>query len=700
MRSTFFILFLGFIAFEYVSAQPANTVDSIKTALNGLIIKDSNRLNLFLKLAKITDSDSEGVKAAEEAVNLAKALNLKSKLGEGYILQATNTLELGNDTLALSLLNEALVVFQNLKDKIGEGKVYTGLARVFQYRDQYFKALEYNQKALAVYESTNTYELIGRANLDIAVNYYLLSDYVKANQYYLIAKGNYEKKGMLKEVSIITANLAQVERKLKKYTSAIAYYRSAISLQNEIKDSFGLAKSLQGIGIVYDLLKNSDSALWYYYQALAINKLKNNKLYTAENLNNIGITYKDMGRYTDAYIFMKEALQLYRELKRTMNMHQTESNIGELFCNAPDSFFSAKTIPLSQRYIKARLIFNNIISFAKETENTGLESSGWLGLSEMYKKQQDYKNAFFTYQKYVKLQDSIVNEEKVEATTKNNIIQIDQIEFEKKEAVIKATHQAEIKQQKTVKNALAAGASVLAIGGLISFLFYKRKRDAVQRQKEAEFKTEVSETEMKALRSQMNPHFIFNSLNSIGDYIAKNNTKLADEYLAKFAKLMRLILENSEKKEVLLSEDLKALELYMQLECLRMNQKFTYQVKVDEGINTENTLVPPLILQPFVENSIWHGIAKKEGRGNILVHIKKEGEMINCVIEDDGIGREQAARQVETSKTIQKQSLGMKITRARINILNKVKNSTADIQLFDLSHGTRVEVKLPLELSF
>jgi LytS/YehU family sensor histidine kinase len=129
-----------------------------------------------------------------------------------------------------------------------------------------------------------------------------------------------------------------------------------------------------------------------------------------------------------------------------------------------------------------------------------------------------------------------------------------------------------------------------------------------------------------------------------------------------------------------------------------MNKKFTYQIKVDEDIDIENTLVPPLLLQPFVENSIWHGISKKEGVGNILVHIKKEGEMINCVVEDDGIGRKLAAEKSDFAKS--KKSLGMKITKARIDILNKVKNATAAVQLYDLAQGTRVEVKLPLTLSF
>ncbi|MGH2649367.1 MAG: sensor histidine kinase, partial [Ginsengibacter sp.] len=132
----------------------------------------------------------------------------------------------------------------------------------------------------------------------------------------------------------------------------------------------------------------------------------------------------------------------------------------------------------------------------------------------------------------------------------------------------------------------------------------------------------------------MNPHFIFNSLNSISDYILKNDVQSADIYLTKFAKVMRMILENSDQKEVTLKDDLKALELYMQLESLRMKDKFTYEIKIDESINAENTLIPPLILQPFVENSIWHGMQGKKGEGHILISIKKEGNMINCSVED------------------------------------------------------------------
>jgi len=158
---------------------------------------------------------------------------------------------------------------------------------------------------------------------------------------------------------------------------------------------------------------------------------------------------------------------------------------------------------------------------------------------------------------------------------------------------------------------------------------------------------------------------------------------------------MGLILENSEKKEVSLADDLKGLELYMQLEALRLNNKFTYAITVDKNIDQENTMVPPLILQPFVENSIWHGLSKKQGAGKILIDIKREDQMLNCTVEDNGLGRNQTHASIEGNK-----SLGMKITKARIDIINKIKNSKAAVELSDLAEGLKVEVRLPFEVSF
>jgi len=138
--------------------------------------------------------------------------------------------------------------------------------------------------------------------------------------------------------------------------------------------------------------------------------------------------------------------------------------------------------------------------------------------------------------------------------------------------------------------------------------------------------------------------------------------------------------------------------LYMQLESQRLNKKFTYEIIVDEEIDQDSTLIPPLILQPFVENSIWHGLAKKNGDGKIIIHIQRDGDMLNCVVEDNGIGRQKSPAAGEAGSG--KKSLGMKITNARIDIINKIKKSSAAVHLSDLTEGMRIEVKLPLEVSY
>ncbi len=251
-----------------------------------------------------------------------------------------------------------------------------------------------------------------------------------------------------------------------------------------------------------------------------------------------------------------------------------------------------------------------------------------------------------------------------------------------------------------IRNSSIIIGGILILAAIAGIIIYKRRKDSIEKKKEAEFNVQVADTEMKALRAQMNPHFIYNSLNSINDYIDKHDIDKATDYTTKFAKLMRMILENSEHKEIPLADDLKTLELYMQLENMRMSNKFSYEIKVDDNIDPENTLIPPLILQPFVENSIWHGIAGKSDNGKIWIHIKKEGGMINCVVEDNGVGIQEPAYAGKGTGGVSKKSLGMKITNERIDILNKLKRSNAAVTLSNLSEGTKIEVKLPEELAF
>ncbi|QHT70760.1 hypothetical protein GXP67_30985 [Rhodocytophaga rosea] len=209
------------------------------------------------------------------------------------------------------------------------------------------------------------------------------------------------------------------------------------------------------------------------------------------------------------------------------------------------------------------------------------------------------------------------------------------------------------------------------------------------------------ELEMQALRAQMNPHFIFNCLNSINRFILKNQPKVASDYLSKFSRLIRLILQNSNTPTVTLESELDALTLYLEMEMVRFEGKFTFSIVCGKGLEVDFIEIPPLIIQPYVENAIWHGLMHKEGAGHITIKIEQQAENIVCIIEDDGIGRNRAAELKSKSATKSK-SLGMQITAHRLELLHTLYGKQTRVEVVDLIEacgqacGTRVILSLPI----
>jgi len=237
----------------------------------------------------------------------------------------------------------------------------------------------------------------------------------------------------------------------------------------------------------------------------------------------------------------------------------------------------------------------------------------------------------------------------------------------------------------------------------IYILYIYRIRQVRHTEKlKTDFNKQLAQVEMRALRAQMNPHFIFNCLNSINRYIVKSDQATASLYLTRFAKLIRLILDNSNSKNVILSNELEALRLYIDMESLRFDKKFTYAIQVDEDINPESIELPPLIIQPYVENAIWHGLLHKEEGGNLDIHISIEGQnMLRCEIHDNGVGREKAKEMKSKTATTRK-SLGMKLTENRLTLLNEHAHLNASVEIIDLKSeenkplGTKVILMIPV----
>ena len=270
----------------------------------------------------------------------------------------------------------------------------------------------------------------------------------------------------------------------------------------------------------------------------------------------------------------------------------------------------------------------------------------------------------------------------VDAITKNNKTAYQRInEVEQRDIQVSAANKR--------RNQLFIGLAVLFVAATF-FIF------ALQRQQNRRLKAE-----MEALRAQINPHFISNSLNAIENLVNQGNAEAASKYLVHFSRLSRQILNGSKSATTNLASELKTLEHFLALEQLRFREKLAYDIQVDPQIDTERVIVPAMILQPYVENAIWHGIKPKPEGGLVRVTIQKEGKILVCSIEDDGVGREKSSAMREAS-VLKHKSMGMQITEERLKSIGRIKGSRIIIQdLKDESgqaSGTRVILRLPYRL--
>jgi len=242
------------------------------------------------------------------------------------------------------------------------------------------------------------------------------------------------------------------------------------------------------------------------------------------------------------------------------------------------------------------------------------------------------------------------------------------------------------------------GILTLLILWLLSFFLYrhfskKRRLQAIQK-----YETQLREVQDAALRSQMNPHFLFNSLNSIRYFIVANDNDKAAGYLTKFSRLIRMILENSKKKTVLLADEIHLLDLYVNMEQIRFEDKFDYEVVLAPDLDIHKKMIPPMLIQPYIENAIIHGINPKEGRGKITLEISQKDQYLLLQIIDNGIGREKS-RALKKQSLLKKESLGMSITKTRLDLASS--KEKAKVEIIDLKNdlkeamGTEIQIWLP-----
>jgi len=630
------------------------------------------------------DSLENSLHAAKEGS--AKVIILNS-LSESYlrIRNFDQSLHYGEQALKeieKLLKNTGEKADEYFKLKSLEGIVCNNLGKLYGEKGDFKNAMSFTDRAFAITKKLNDKAGMAESYNNMGNIAIYQSNYPEAMNNFLLSLKLRNEIGDKKGIAACYNNLGSVALHLENYQEALKNFKIALSIRETLGDKKGLAKLYNAIGTVYGSMDQSADALLNFNEALKLQMEIGDQQAMSQLYNNMGVICTAEKNYKNALQHFTASLKIKEQLDDRKGIANTLNNIGTNYYKQKD-------------YKNALVNYERSLVLAKETNSLETIRENYKGLSETYAAKKDFARAYDMHIEYIAIKDSLMNGEKnlliSEMKTK--------FETEKKDQEIrlldteKKLQESTIDRQNTRSGFLIAAFSLLVIFSIISFYFYNQKRKTA-------FERRVSQVEMTALRAQMNPHFIFNSLNSIHKYIQSKEPLQASAYLVKFSKLMRLILENSRFQEVSIEKDLQALELYMQLELLRMNNSFSYELITDPALDSEITLIPPLLLQPFVENAIWHGMHGKNGNGMIRIGIKKDHDMLVCSVEDNGIGRAKAKEMKVSPPEGKHESLGLKITDARIDIINKIKKSNASVMVYDLEPGVRVEVRIPLELSF
>ena len=670
-------------------------LDSLKQALSAL--KGKEKIDALNKASEMFASfygfggfihRVDSMKLYSEKANLeANKIGYKYGIAKSLLgLVNSKVFQRIKDSTAKKYIQQAILIGAEIKSDSILAMAYYQLAAFEDEVDNYKKAIQY-------FEKTGDYGTVGEVYTWLCMHYTSKGEYEEAFEYAQksleLSKKNAHTAWGHELVQWALYNMADLYK-------AAGDYETAMSCLREARE-YGKLHELEwnmddGIGELLALMNKPDSSLYYlqnFKRTAPMNQLGADMF--------IGETYLSMKEYGKA----KQLFQyIVDSLKKSKNPFLPFLTRGLI--NIGKAYAGEKNYKSAFKYTKEGYKIIHYFTdpqFVMETYKL---------LSDVYHHLGNNDSAYFYLNKYTTLKDSAQNKQFLWRLN-SKINKYKQVaENAKKEAQIALLNkdnkikQQQLKQEARLKKFLFIFLVVLLLAGIFIFrnLTLKRKNDQLKNGKQqAELQERAIRLEMQALRAQMNPHFIFNCLSSINCFILENETEKASDYLTRFSRLIRMVLTNSEKPLITLDEELKMLKLYLDMERLRFENSFDYNITYTNDVEAETVLVPPLLLQPFCENAIWHGLMNKEGKGHLTITIMKENEYLNCVIRDDGIGRAKAG-ELNKGSAKKEKSMGLKITTERLSLFNQDKEGHTFYEIDDVTDengdvtGTKVSVRI------
>jgi len=647
--------------------------------------------------------------------NSLQSFSKKKSPGYGsgsYYLDSAQYYTEKNPIRAIEFINKAIEESIRLNDKNKESLAYLILGNIQQGLMQHDMAVENYKKSINVsvrrsnlklsYSGTENELTLFNAYKQMAVSLIELNDLSTA-----LARIN----SCLGYSSIPLADmlsaqrvLATVKLKQNQVQESISLLNEVLGKEKQINHSSGEIETDIALGEAYQLQKNEDKAIEYYTAAkLLADKTNQPKLALKANdlLAKLFRKQKNVSKEIEA---RNSNILINSNANNSQAVVKENIEIGNAFLNN-DQMAMAQTYydkGLTQ-FANQSLSTNNSSGSVIKSNDLDETANTYKLLAQQFLKQNDPVKSLDYFNKYALLQDSIKHvrqRELDQAISLSNSLGKNQqrIDLLEKERELSEKSLEILKQDKDLKEGQLSlkniiigvlGFSLLSIllAGYFVIRSFKEKRKANQL------------LALKSLRGQMNPHFIFNALNSVNHYISQNDERKANRYLSDFSKLMRMVMDSSKHSLIPLTEELDMLKLYVQLEHVRFNDKFDYTFDVSDSVSDSEFELPPMLVQPYIENAIWHGLRYLDYKGKLSIVFKEQGGELVIVIADDGIGRNKSL-ELKTLNQKKQLSIGMQNIENRIGIMNDVFDTNIRVEITDADStahncGTNVTLFIP-----
>lgn len=718
-------------AFNFrASGQNTTVLDGLLSDLNKPNQQDTTKVNTLIKLSSFYYGNNP-IKMLDygvQAVERAQKANFKIGLAKAYRQCGIAKYTQGNFRDALDYFSKALATNEQIDNKPGIIACLSNLGSVNMVQNNYPVALDYFQRAIRKGQQINDQLTTGISYGNIGVIYSEMKNYDMALKHFQGGLDIHTKINYGIGIATGLGNVGNVYFKLKNYDKALEYYQKALEKNIALDSKFNMAREYGNVANAQSELKQYQLSFANFQKALQLNEELKNKKGIAVNLQGIGNYYFLLGKYDQALDYTRRANGIATEVNVFDVQKETYSTLSDIY---------EKTGKLDSAYVN----FKKFIAVRDHIENednkkqiTRLEMKYEFDTKEeKYKNEQLLSNERLNQQQlmldlnqsklnesnkerdlvrlnYLKTQSELKNEQLEKKAQEKQLTLAERekdIQSEKSKSLLQTKKLNELR----IKQLWLYGIlSIIGLAGILSFFInhYRIKslkanndlndQKVKRMEEEMRLKNNIREAEMQTLRSQMNPHFIFNTLNSINSYIIENKREVASEYLTTFSKLMRNILDLSKHEVITLEKEIATLKLYMELEALRLENKFDYTITLDKNIEPDLVKIPPLIIQPFVENAIWHGLHNKKENGHIFIRVdEKDKNMLSVTVEDNGIGR--TASGAMKKQQLNHKSYGIEITMNRLQLLNE-HNGVEVIDLYNsenVATGTRVEIKINID---